>query len=85
MLAKYLLDFLQSLYDSDVVQVDPPCSVPVLDGGAVFRDCQSLQKLEQVVVVVVDDAVYKDKKLKIFTQLFQSRSELEFNVKHPFQ
>lgn len=55
----YLLDVLQSLDDSDVVQVNPPCSVPVLDGGAVFRDRQPLQELQQVVMVVVDDAVYR--------------------------
>lgn len=57
-LVRYLLDVLQRLNDSDVVQVDPPCCVPVLDGGAVFRDRQPLQELQQVVVVVVDDAVY---------------------------
>lgn len=63
---QYLLDVLQSLYDPDVVQVNPPCSVPVLDGGAVFRDCQPLQEIQQVVVVVVDDAVYRrDKKNKL--------------------
>lgn len=55
---QYLLYVLQSLNDSDVVQVDAPCSVPVLDGGAVFRDRQPLQELQQVVMVVVDDAVY---------------------------
>lgn len=53
------MDVLQSLDDSDVVQVNPPCSVPVLDGGAVFRDRQTLQELQQVVMVVVDDAVYR--------------------------
>lgn len=57
-LRRYLLDVLQSLYNSDVVQVNSPCSVPVLDGGAVFRDRQPLQELQQVVVVVIDDAVY---------------------------
>lgn len=57
-LGPYLLNVLQSVYDSDVVQVDPPCCVPVLDGGAVFGDRQPLQELQQVVVVVVDDAVY---------------------------
>lgn len=54
---QYLLDVLQSLDDSDVVQVNPPCRIPVLDGGAAFRDCQALQELQQVVMVVVDDAV----------------------------
>lgn len=55
--APHLLDVLQRLYDSDVVQVHPSCCVPVLDGGAVFRDRQALQELLQVVVVVIDDAV----------------------------
>lgn len=58
-MCQYLLDILQSLYDSDVVQVNPPCSVPVLDGGAMFRDRQPLQELQQVVMVVVDDTVYR--------------------------
>lgn len=57
-LVQYLLDVLQRLDDSDVVQVHPSRCVPVLDGGAVFRDCQPLQELQQVVVVVVDNAVY---------------------------
>ena len=56
---KNLLDVLQSLNDPDVVQVNPPRSVPVLDAGAVFRDRQPLQELQQVVVVVVDDAIYR--------------------------
>lgn len=48
---------LQSLYDSDVVEVNPPCCVPVLDGGAVLGERQTLQELQEVVVVIVDDAV----------------------------
>lgn len=58
----HLLDVMQRLYDSDVVQVDPPCCVPVLDGCAMFRDRQALQKLLQVVVVVINDAVYRKTK-----------------------
>lgn len=52
---------MQRLYDTDVVQVHPACYVPVLNGGVVFRDCQSLQELQQVVMVVIDDAVYRKK------------------------
>lgn len=48
---------LQSLYDSDVVEVNAPCCVPVLDGGAVLGERQTLQELQEVVVVIVDDAV----------------------------
>lgn len=58
-MCQYLLDVLQSLYDPDVVQVNPPCRVPVLDGGAAVRGRKSLQELPEVVVVVVDDAVYR--------------------------
>lgn len=58
-LNSHLLDVLQRLNDSDVVQVDPACRVPVLDGGAVFRDRQPLQELQQEVMVVVDDAVWR--------------------------
>lgn len=54
---RYLLDLLQCLNDADVVQVDPAGCVPVLNGGAVLRDCQPLQELQQIVMIIVDDAV----------------------------
>lgn len=63
--AAHLLNVLQRLYDSNVVQVHPSCCVPVLNGGAVLRDRQALQKLLQVVVVVIDDAVYRKNRKQI--------------------
>lgn len=70
--ASHLLDVLQRLNDSDVVQVHASCCVPVLDSGAVLRHCQALQELLQVVVVVVDDAVYKKgKKNKQMKKYFE--------------
>lgn len=58
---RYLLDLKQRLDNTDVVQVDPASCVPVLNGGAVLRDSQPLQELQQVVMIVVDDAVYRTK------------------------
>lgn len=52
---------MQCLNDTDVVQVHPACCVPVLNGGAVLRDCQPLQELQQVVMIVIDDAIYRTK------------------------
>lgn len=50
---------MQCLNDMDVVQIHPACCVPVLNGGAVLRDCQPLQELQQEVMIVIDDAVYR--------------------------
>lgn len=52
---------MQHLNNTDVVQVDPPSCVPVLNGGAVLRDSEPLQELQQVVMIVIDDAVYRTK------------------------
>lgn len=57
----YLLDLMQHLNDPDIVQVDPACCVPVLNSSAVLRDCQPLQELQQVVMIVIDDAVCRTK------------------------
>jgi len=54
----YLLDVLQALDDPDVVQVHATRRLPVLDGDAALRRGQALQELQQVGVVVVDDAVW---------------------------
>lgn len=52
---------MQHLNDPDIVQVDPACCVPVLNSSAVLRDCQPLQEVQQVVMIVIDDAVCRTK------------------------
>lgn len=55
----YLLNGFQALNNADVVQIDASGRVPVLYLNAELRHSQAFQKLLEILVIIVNDAVLK--------------------------
>jgi len=53
----YLLNPIHHLNDTDVVQVDQPCQLPVLDECAALRRGEIFQEPLQVFVVLINNGI----------------------------
>lgn len=59
----HLLNPVQHLIHTDVVEVDQPCQLPVLDERTALWRCQVFQESLQVLVVLVDNGIWREQEL----------------------
>lgn len=62
--ARYLLNPVQHLIHTDVVEVDQPRQLPVLDERAALWRREVFQESFQVLVVLVDNCIWREQELR---------------------